>query len=153
MFLKEPSPLLDFLGGCNSVFSFQVTVSWTWMPHLTVLLHQSSPCNFWLVHSSLHWCAICQEHREMKGRLPTQERATPATIINPPLVQEMSMAEIPPFQHGAGEWSTKDWTWQRWGRTSVERQQSAYKMHASVAGGVELNLFKSSRLLGSKFFG
>jgi len=39
----------------------------------------------------------------MKGRLPTQERATPATIINPPLVQEMSMAEIPPFQHGAGE--------------------------------------------------
>ncbi|CAN6311911.1 unnamed protein product [Urochloa humidicola] len=53
-----------------------------------------SPCNSWLVHCTLHWCAICQEHRESKAHLPAQ-RATPATIVKPPLVQEMSMSKIP----------------------------------------------------------
>ncbi|TKW03892.1 hypothetical protein SEVIR_7G072900v4 [Setaria viridis] len=56
---------------------------------------KDSPCNPWLVHGTLHCCAICQEHRERKGRLDAQSVA-PATIMNPPPVQEMSMAEIGP---------------------------------------------------------
>lgn len=40
----------------------------------------------------MHWCALCQEHREMKGRL-SDNVVMPMTIINPPPVQEMNMNE------------------------------------------------------------
>ncbi|TVU31691.1 hypothetical protein EJB05_23389 [Eragrostis curvula] len=56
---------------------------------------KNSPCNPWPVHCCLHCCANCQEHREMKARLPARSVA-PATIVNPPPVQEMSMGEIHP---------------------------------------------------------
>ncbi|KAL6906390.1 hypothetical protein ACP4OV_003991 [Aristida adscensionis] len=55
---------------------------------------KNSPCDYCLVHCCLHWCANCQEHRERKGRLA--DRAVPVTLVNPPPVQEMSMAEHRP---------------------------------------------------------
>ncbi|TVU31716.1 hypothetical protein EJB05_23414, partial [Eragrostis curvula] len=56
---------------------------------------KNSPCDPKLVHCCLHWCANCQEHRERKARLPAYSVA-PVTIVNPPPVQEMSMAEMNP---------------------------------------------------------
>ncbi|KAL6642691.1 hypothetical protein ACP70R_020872 [Stipagrostis hirtigluma subsp. patula] len=56
---------------------------------------KNSPCDFCLVHCCLHWCAICQEHRERKARL-ADHSIVPVTIVNPPPVQEMSMAENRP---------------------------------------------------------
>ncbi|XP_077235404.1 PLAC8 family protein [Tasmannia lanceolata] len=53
---------------------------------------KNSPCDPCMVHCCLHWCALCQEHREMKGRL-SDNVAMPMTIINPPPVQEMNMVE------------------------------------------------------------
>ncbi|KAJ8752997.1 hypothetical protein K2173_008732 [Erythroxylum novogranatense] len=50
---------------------------------------KNSPCDPCLVHCCMHWCALCQEHREMKGRL-SDNFAVPMTIVNPPPVQEMS---------------------------------------------------------------
>ncbi|RVW97204.1 Cell number regulator 6 [Vitis vinifera] len=49
---------------------------------------KNSPCDPCLVHCCMHWCAICQEHREMKGHLSSNS-AMPMTIVNPPPVQEM----------------------------------------------------------------
>eukprot|EP00270_Netrium_digitus_P006990 TRINITY_DN2021_c0_g1_i1.p1 TRINITY_DN2021_c0_g1~~TRINITY_DN2021_c0_g1_i1.p1 ORF type:complete len:232 (-),score=55.66 TRINITY_DN2021_c0_g1_i1:324-1019(-) len=53
----------------------------------------NSPCDPCIVHCCLHPCALCQEHREMKNRLPEQEPpALPLTVINAPPEQEMSAA-------------------------------------------------------------
>lgn len=52
------------------------------------LIVQDSPCDPCMVHCCLHWCALCQEHREIKGR-PIDNTTTLATIVDPPLVQEM----------------------------------------------------------------
>ncbi|GLJ30408.1 hypothetical protein SUGI_0601740 [Cryptomeria japonica] len=49
---------------------------------------KNSPCDPCLVHCCMHWCALCQEYREMKGRL-SDDIAMPMTIINPPPPQEM----------------------------------------------------------------
>ncbi|XBJ17490.1 hypothetical protein VPH35_008883 [Triticum aestivum] len=53
---------------------------------------ENSPCYPSIVHCCFHLCANCQEHRERKGRL-AESSAAPMTIINPPPLQEMSMAE------------------------------------------------------------
>jgi len=37
----------------------------------------------------MHWCALCQEHREMQARL-SDNVVMPMTVINPPLPQEMT---------------------------------------------------------------
>ncbi|KAJ6944799.1 cell number regulator 6 [Populus alba x Populus x berolinensis] len=50
---------------------------------------KNSPCDPCMVHCCMHWCALCQEHREMKGRL-SDNFVMPMTIVNPPPVQEMS---------------------------------------------------------------
>ncbi|CAA7399737.1 unnamed protein product [Spirodela intermedia] len=50
---------------------------------------KNSPCDPCMVHCCLHWCAICQEHREMRGRL-SDDMIMPMTVINPPAVQEMT---------------------------------------------------------------
>ncbi|RWW41394.1 hypothetical protein BHE74_00053126 [Ensete ventricosum] len=57
---------------------------------------QNSPCDPCMVHCCMHWCAICQEHREMKGRL-SDNLVMPMTVVNPPPVQEMSNrnSEVP----------------------------------------------------------
>ncbi|CDP05338.1 unnamed protein product [Coffea canephora] len=52
---------------------------------------KNSPCDPCMVHCCMHWCALCQEHREMKGRL-SDDAAMPMTVVNPPPVQEMSAA-------------------------------------------------------------
>lgn len=52
---------------------------------------KNAPCDPCLVHCAMHWCALCQEHREMKGRL-SENVVMPMTIVNPPPVQEMSSA-------------------------------------------------------------
>ncbi|URE14797.1 cell number regulator 6-like [Musa troglodytarum] len=49
----------------------------------------NSPCDPCMVHCCMHWCAICQEHREMKGRL-SDNHLMPMTVVNAPPVQEMS---------------------------------------------------------------
>ncbi|KAK1304777.1 Cell number regulator 6 [Acorus calamus] len=53
---------------------------------------KNSPCDPCMVHCCMHWCALCQEHREMKGRL-SDDVVMPMTIVNPPEVQEMNMNE------------------------------------------------------------
>ncbi|CAN1180483.1 Cell number regulator 6 [Linum perenne] len=55
---------------------------------------KNSPCDPCMVHCCFHWCALCQEHREMKGRL-SDNFIMPMTIVNPPPVQEMSATETP----------------------------------------------------------
>ncbi|EPS72623.1 hypothetical protein M569_02139, partial [Genlisea aurea] len=49
---------------------------------------KDSPCDPCAVHCCLHWCAVCQENREMRCRLG---EAVPAedTLVNPPRRQEM----------------------------------------------------------------
>lgn len=59
---------------------------------------QNSPCDPCMVHCCLHWCAICQEHREMLGRL-SDNVVMPMTIINPPLVQEMNANDSATVSH------------------------------------------------------
>ncbi|KAF7148870.1 hypothetical protein RHSIM_Rhsim03G0167100 [Rhododendron simsii] len=51
---------------------------------------KSSPCGPCLVHCCMHSCALCQEHREMNGRL--SDGVVPRTIVNPPPVQEINTA-------------------------------------------------------------
>ncbi|KAL1550344.1 Cell number regulator 6 [Salvia divinorum] len=53
---------------------------------------KNSPCDPCLVHCCMHWCALCQEHREMRSRL-SEGSVEPMTIVNPPPVQEMSAAD------------------------------------------------------------
>ncbi|KAG6435632.1 hypothetical protein SASPL_100506 [Salvia splendens] len=53
---------------------------------------KDSPCDPCMVHCCLHWCAICQEHREMKNHL-AEGTASEATVVNPPPRQEMNAAE------------------------------------------------------------
>ncbi|KAL6321810.1 hypothetical protein AAG906_035507 [Vitis piasezkii] len=53
---------------------------------------QNSPCDPCMVHCCMHWCALCQEHREIKGRL-SEDLVMPMTIVNPPPVQEMNSEE------------------------------------------------------------
>lgn len=53
---------------------------------------QNSPCDPCAVHCCMHWCALCQEHREMKGRL-SDESITPMTIVNAPPVQQMNSSD------------------------------------------------------------
>lgn len=53
---------------------------------------QNSPCDPCLTHCCLHWCALCQEHRERKGRL-SDNAVMPMTVVNPPPVQQMKPAE------------------------------------------------------------
>ncbi|KAJ4775168.1 Cell number regulator 6 [Rhynchospora pubera] len=88
-------PRTSFLIGEGLLFGW-------WMCGIYTGLHRQSlqkkyhlknapydPC---AVHCCLHWCAICQEHREMKGRL-SENTVMPMTVINPPAVQEMEMNE------------------------------------------------------------
>ncbi|KAK6121914.1 hypothetical protein DH2020_044339 [Rehmannia glutinosa] len=51
---------------------------------------KNSPCDPCLVHCCMHWCALCQEHREMKARL-SDDTVLPMTVVNPPPVQEMNV--------------------------------------------------------------
>lgn len=49
---------------------------------------QNSPFDPCLVHCLLHQCALCQEHREMKVRLPPTESVSEP--LQPPAEQEMA---------------------------------------------------------------
>ncbi|KAG6434477.1 hypothetical protein SASPL_106114 [Salvia splendens] len=48
---------------------------------------KDSPCDPCAVHCCLHWCAICQEHREMKHHL--SEESAAIVDLDPPQLQEM----------------------------------------------------------------
>ncbi|XWS35634.1 hypothetical protein CRYUN_Cryun20dG0013700 [Craigia yunnanensis] len=50
---------------------------------------KNSPCDPCIVHCCLHWCALCQEHREMKNHLCDNSEMQ-MTIVKPPPVQEMN---------------------------------------------------------------
>ncbi|XP_049401764.1 cell number regulator 6-like [Solanum stenotomum] len=47
------------------------------------------PCDPCMVHCCLHWCAMCQEHREMKLHLSCNDNPT-TTLVDPPPLQEMT---------------------------------------------------------------
>ena len=66
------------------------------------LIKQNSPCDPCMVHCCLHFCAVCQEHREMKNRL-SDNFVMPMTVVNPPPVQEMSASNdsVPVSHHGS----------------------------------------------------
>ncbi|CAK8564784.1 unnamed protein product [Lathyrus sativus] len=49
---------------------------------------ENSPADPCCVHCFLHWCALCQEHREMKGRL-SDSNSSETTLVNAPPIQEM----------------------------------------------------------------
>ncbi|CAN0921809.1 Cell number regulator 6 [Linum grandiflorum] len=51
---------------------------------------KDSPCDPCLVHCCMHWCALCQEHREMRNHLSDQASLLQMTVINPPSVQQMT---------------------------------------------------------------
>ncbi|CAN6562265.1 unnamed protein product [Malus baccata var. baccata] len=53
---------------------------------------KNSPCDPCLTHCCLHWCALCQEHMEMKGRLKDDDVML-MTVINLPQVQQMKSAD------------------------------------------------------------
>ncbi|KAK9048354.1 hypothetical protein SSX86_032683 [Deinandra increscens subsp. villosa] len=53
---------------------------------------ENEPCDPCLVHCCLHWCALCQEHREMKARL-SDNFVMPMTLVNAPPVQQMNPAQ------------------------------------------------------------
>ncbi|KAL9254282.1 Cell number regulator 6-like protein [Drosera capensis] len=55
---------------------------------------KNSPCDPCLVHCCMHWCALCQEHREMKSRL-SDDAISPMTVVNPPPVQQMTTSQDP----------------------------------------------------------
>ncbi|KAJ3678695.1 hypothetical protein LUZ60_002498 [Juncus effusus] len=61
---------------------------------------KNSPCDPCAVHCCLHWCAICQEHREMRNRL-SDSSVPPLTMVNPPPVQEMNADQVQ--ERNAGE--------------------------------------------------
>ncbi|XP_071711074.1 cell number regulator 6-like [Rutidosis leptorrhynchoides] len=50
---------------------------------------ENAPCEPCMVHCCLHWCALCQEHREMKARL-SDNFVMPMTLVNAPPVQQMN---------------------------------------------------------------
>ncbi|KAF7844919.1 cell number regulator 6 [Senna tora] len=52
---------------------------------------KNSPCDPCMVHCCMHWCAICQEHREMRSHL--SDNGVQATVTNPPPVQEMNSGD------------------------------------------------------------
>ncbi|KAB2056152.1 hypothetical protein ERO13_A11G077400v2 [Gossypium hirsutum] len=50
---------------------------------------KNSPCHPCLVHCCLHWCALCQEHRELKNHL-SDNVDMQMTLLKPPPVQVMT---------------------------------------------------------------
>ncbi|TYH56726.1 hypothetical protein ES332_D08G039800v1 [Gossypium tomentosum] len=50
---------------------------------------KNSPCDPCLVHCCLHWCAMCQEYREMQNRI-SDNTEVQSTIVKPPPLQEMN---------------------------------------------------------------
>ncbi|KAK8702665.1 hypothetical protein V6N13_021006 [Hibiscus sabdariffa] len=53
---------------------------------------KNSPCHPCMVHCCLHWCALCQEHREMKNHL-SDNVDLQMTLVKPPPAQEMNFPE------------------------------------------------------------
>ncbi|KAJ0113394.1 hypothetical protein Patl1_00160 [Pistacia atlantica] len=53
---------------------------------------RNSPCDPCMVHCCMHWCALCQEHREMKNHL-AENTLSQEAVVNPPPVQEMNSGE------------------------------------------------------------
>ncbi|XP_047314994.1 cell number regulator 6-like [Impatiens glandulifera] len=68
---------------------------------------KDSPCDPCMVHCYMHWCAICQEHREMKARL-SYEFADVETVIDPPPAQEMTVVALAKDQPSSSSSSNKD---------------------------------------------
>ncbi|KAM1262975.1 hypothetical protein ACFX13_028707 [Malus domestica] len=100
-----PAALTAIFHGIDPRTSFLICegllFSWWMCGIYTGLVRQSlrkkyhlkkSPCDPCLTHCCLHWCALCQEHREMKGRL-ADNAVMPMTVVNPPQVQQMKSAD------------------------------------------------------------
>ncbi|KAG8363417.1 hypothetical protein BUALT_Bualt19G0020200 [Buddleja alternifolia] len=68
---------------------------------------KDSPCDPCLVHCCLHWCAICQEHREMQNYL-SEGALSEDTVVDPPQVQEMNTADNDRHDHGLSSSSRAD---------------------------------------------
>ncbi|KAK8960780.1 Cell number regulator 6 [Platanthera guangdongensis] len=88
-------PRTSFLIGEGLLFSWWMCGIYTgiFRQSLQKKYHlKNSPGDPCMTHCCLHWCAICQEHREMKARL-SENTVTPMTVVNPPAVQEMSSTD------------------------------------------------------------
>ncbi|XP_072985867.1 cell number regulator 6-like [Typha latifolia] len=89
-------PRTSFLIGEGLLFSWWMCGIYTgiFRQSLQKKYHlKNSPCDPCVVHCCMHWCAICQEHREMKGRL-SDNLVSQMTVVNPPPVQEMNMNDV-----------------------------------------------------------
>ncbi|KAM7494630.1 hypothetical protein LguiB_029239 [Lonicera macranthoides] len=88
-------PRASFLIGEGLLFSWWMCGIYTGLVRQTLQKKyhlKNSPCDPCAVHCCMHWCALCQEHREMKGRL-SDESITPMTIVNAPPVQQMNSSD------------------------------------------------------------
>ncbi|KAG6504081.1 hypothetical protein ZIOFF_036409 [Zingiber officinale] len=108
-------PETSFLIGEGLVFAWWICGTYTGIVRksLQQKYHlKNSPCDPCAVHCCMHWCAICQEHREMKSHL-SENLAVPMTTVNPPPVQEMSnrssaISETGPQQNQHEEFETQE---------------------------------------------
>ncbi|RWR86694.1 cell number regulator 6 [Cinnamomum micranthum f. kanehirae] len=83
-------PRTSFLIGEGLLFSWWMCGIYTGLfrESLQKKYHlKDSPCDPCVVHCCMHSCALCQEHREMKGRL-SDNAGTP---MSPPTPQDMNM--------------------------------------------------------------
>ncbi|KAL0464594.1 UNVERIFIED_CONTAM: Cell number regulator 6 [Sesamum latifolium] len=71
------------------LFAWWVCAIYTGMGR-RMLQRKDSPCDPCVVHCCLHWCAICQEHRERLNHLSECCTSCPTS---PPPVQKMNAAE------------------------------------------------------------
>lgn len=63
---------------------------------------QDAPCDPCMVHCCLHWCALCQEQREVKHHL-SDNSPYEDTVVNPPAIQEMIAGEEVVRESNVGE--------------------------------------------------
>lgn len=87
--LQANSPAQISSPGTNHKVSWHIWRLMLWKRVVFVMIKQNSPCDPCMVHCFLHFCAVCQAHREMKNRL-SDNFVMPMTVVNPPPVQEMS---------------------------------------------------------------
>ncbi|XXG77877.1 hypothetical protein AAC387_Pa08g1940 [Persea americana] len=86
-------PRTSFLIGEGLLFSWWMCGIYTGLfrQSLQKKYHlKDSPCDPCVVHCCMHSCALCQEHREMKGRL-SDNAGTPMT---PPTLQDMNVTNL-----------------------------------------------------------
>ncbi|KAH1080814.1 hypothetical protein J1N35_020575 [Gossypium stocksii] len=92
LFFHGIDPQTSFLIGETQVFAWWLCGIYNGLfrQSLQKKYHlKNSPCHPCLVHCCLHWCALCQEHRELKNHL-SDNVDMQMTLLKPPPVQVMT---------------------------------------------------------------